>query len=353
MTGEATAETGQRRRLPRIAAALVGVTGFLLSLPLVLGFMGGLHPAFDAVSHFRLHLAAAVAVAGILLLPSRVWRMNGALMLVLAAFATLVTLWPAWQIEQAAKASEDPEAPAYRLMQINLRFNNPRPEAVLGTIARELPDLVAMEEVSQPWIERLSGSLLQEYPERLICPAGSYLGGIAFLSRHPLRHGPDACSSSNRFLAAAVDLDGSEIELVGLHLGWPWPFGQDRQVERLASRLAGTGDNALLAGDFNAAPWSRTVHGIAAGGGFTPGPWAGPTYLDRRLPGWLRPLIGLPIDHAMAKGTVRIDSVRRLGEVGSDHLPVLVAFHIEDDGQRQPGFDRSLALLLPSAEAQR
>src|SRR5690606_10386601 len=113
-----------------------------------------------------------------------------------------------------------------------------------------------------------------------------------------------------------------------LHLGWPWPFGQDRQVERLRPALATIGDRAILAGDFNATPWSHSVRSVAEAGGLRLAGRVGPTWLDRRLPDWLRPLVGLPIDHVMVKGGVLADPPQRLPWAGSDHLPVLLDFSL-------------------------
>jgi len=343
VTKKAARGTLMVRGRVNLAMALVGIAGFLPAIPLVLGFLGSWHPAFDSMSHFRLHFAAAMVVAGLVLLASPTWRTNGMLMIVLAAFAGGVTLWPAWQAGRAVAAHSEAGA-RYRLIQLNLRFDNPRPETVIGKLTRERPDLVTLEEVSARWVAHLAEALQNEFPYRLVCPTHSYLGGIALLSRHPLRYGPDACRRADRFVTAAVELDGRAIQIAAVHLGWPWPFGQDRQVARLVPTLARMDDDALLAGDFNAAPWSRTVRAIAQAGELSLGPWAGPGYLDRRLPAWLRPLAGLPIDHAMSKGIVTIDDVRRLDFVGSDHLPLMVKFHLEASGNLPPA-DASLASL--------
>ena len=48
-----------------LAALLATV---LLSLPLVGGFFGRLHPAFDSMAHFRVHLAALLMLAALPLL---------------------------------------------------------------------------------------------------------------------------------------------------------------------------------------------------------------------------------------------------------------------------------------------
>ena len=313
------------RRLLKAATTLLGLGGAALTVPLVLGFLGRLHPLFDSLSHFRLHLAAAVAVAGLLLLAAPGWRRNGAAMVVLAVAAASVTLSPARRVVAAV----DLPRPSYNLMQMNLRFDNPQPEAVFDLIDREKPDVVTLEEVSEAWAARLPATEAA-YPYRIVCPTLSYIGSVAILSRLPFA-APPRCSPGGSLAVATVDFDGRPAEVAALHLFWPWPFGQDRQVARLAPRVfAQIGSRAVLAGDFNATPWSESVRTIAAAGGLRLAQWVGPSYLDRRLPDWLRPLAGLPIDHVMTKGDIVAGRTMRLPAAGSDHLPVLFRFAIAE-----------------------
>src|SRR5690606_41224083 len=101
VTKKAARGTLMVRGRVNLAMALVGIAGFLPAIPLVLGFLGSWHPAFDSMSHFRLHFAAAMVVAGLVLLASPTWRTNGMLMIVLAAFAGGAAPWPARQAGRA------------------------------------------------------------------------------------------------------------------------------------------------------------------------------------------------------------------------------------------------------------
>lgn len=310
--------------LLKAATILLAVAGAALTVPLVLGFLGRLHPLFDSLSHFRLHLAVAVAAAGLLLLAAPGWRGNGAAMVALALAAAFVTLWPALRNPGAAELPQ----PAYTLLQMNLRFDNPRPELVLALLDREKPDVVTLEEVSEAWVARLAATEAA-YPHRVVCPSESHVGSVAILSRLPFTDPRPRCTRGGSLAVATIDFDGRPAEVAALHLVWPWPFGQDRQVARLApSLLAEIGPRAVLAGDFNATPWSASVRAVAAAGGLRLAQWVGPSYLDRRMPAWLRPLAGLPIDHVMTKGDIVAGRTKRLPAAGSDHLPVLFSFAI-------------------------
>ncbi|MEP9388812.1 endonuclease/exonuclease/phosphatase family protein [Mesorhizobium sp. KR9-304] len=303
----------------------------LLSLPLAGGFFGRLHPAFDSLAHFRLHLAILLILAALPLLLARSFRRNG---LLAAAFgaAALVTVTgtstlPGLGPVHAAFQVKDETSPVYRLMQLNLRFDNPQAGQVLSLIGRIRPDVVTLNEVSGMWNEKLA-LLSSAYPHRIVCTLDSRAGGVAILSLRPFAQGTDGrCLAGGIFATATVDLGGRPVEVGALHLHWPWPFDQARQIEDLAPLLASMAATAILAGDLNATPWSAASERIADAAGMTPAGPSQPTWLHRRLPEFLR-FAGLPIDRIFANGDVVIHSVDTLEAVGSDHLPVLVEFSL-------------------------
>jgi endonuclease/exonuclease/phosphatase (EEP) superfamily protein YafD len=97
-------------------------------------------------------------------------------------------------------------------------------------------------------------------------------------------------------------------------------------VPRVSAVLSGLGDSAIVAGDFNAVPWSWTVRRITGEGRFRHVGGLGSTWLFLGLPDLLRRHVGLPIDHVLVKGGVLTLSARKLEDVGSDHLPILHEF---------------------------
>jgi endonuclease/exonuclease/phosphatase (EEP) superfamily protein YafD len=54
-------------KLTRFTALVFLIAGLLLCIPLLLGFFGSIHPAFDSMGHFRLHLAAGAALCAVVL----------------------------------------------------------------------------------------------------------------------------------------------------------------------------------------------------------------------------------------------------------------------------------------------
>lgn len=332
---------GMMRLVPALLLVLLTACA-LAAAGLVLGFLNALHPAFDSLAHFRLHLAAAVALCGVVLLGSR-FRRGGLAAIALAALAFAAT--PGTVLDSVAgnraNAAVAPQDRAvYRLLHLNARFDNGSPERFLSLIARLRPDVVTVNEVSVMWRQRLE-TLAAAYPHRIVCDSTDIAGGVAILSRRPFTAGivPD-CSEGGSLAVASVDFAGQAVSVSALHLNWPWPYDQADEVGRIAPRLAALPEAALLTGDFNAVRWSDTVRRVAEAGRLEDAGPVGPSWLPRALPDALRRSVGLGIDHVLAGPGVVVTRVERAADAGSDHLPVVTEFWVpslaapEADGSR-------------------
>ncbi|MBU0581967.1 MAG: endonuclease/exonuclease/phosphatase family protein [Alphaproteobacteria bacterium] len=323
-------------RRPVLGATALALV-VLISLPLVAGFFGRLHPAFDSFAHFRIHLAILLVACAVPLLLGAFRR--EALMAIAFGLAAITTVTgaaflPGLRPVHAAFAPRDGDEPVYRLLQINLRFDNREPEKVLSLIARERPDVVTLNEVSAMWAKKIA-LLEAAYPYRLVCTMDNYAGGVTILSLRPFAQGAEGrCIDGGTFATATIDFGGRPLDIAAMHLHWPWPFDQAEQVAGMTADLAGLPETVLLAGDLNATPWSAAAQQIAEAGGLRQVGPIGATWHYRLLPEFLR-FTGLPIDQVFAKGNVRVHSARRLEPVGSDHLPVLVEFSL-DPPRRKP-----------------
>ena len=321
-----------------------------VSLPLVAGFFGSLHPAFDSFAHFRIHLATLLIVFSLPLLAGSFWRQGlAALAFGIAAIGTVssASFIPGLGPVHAAFHPKDETSAVYRLLQMNLRFDNPEPGKVLSLIGRLRPDVITLNEVSALWTEKLD-LLSSAYPHRIVCPVQGRAGGVAILSLRPFAEGQDAqCTDEGMFASATIDFGGRLLEVGALHLHWPWPYEQSRQIDGLASLLSGMSEAVLLAGDLNAAPWSAAAARLAKAGALTPVAPVGPTWLYRKLPESLR-FVGLPLDQVLARGDVLVHSAHALEPAGSDHLPVLVEFSLKA-ANRAPEEDMNTATasLMP------
>ncbi|MBN9065945.1 MAG: endonuclease/exonuclease/phosphatase family protein [Rhizobiales bacterium] len=272
--------------------------------PLVFGFFGGLHHSLDFFAHFRWHLAILLALAGLFALASRAWSI-GVVSLIMAAAALVTTQGiagvPFSGPKRVTLQAADRTEAVYRLLHLNLRYDNPAPEKVLSLIGMTHPDIGTLAEVSPMWAEKLK-LIKAAYPDQLIS-------------------------------TAAVNLNGRPVHVVTLHLGWPWPSDQWWQIRRFEAPMSMIRSPALVAGDFNAVSWSAAVTEMAKAGGLDIIGPIGATWFDRRAPKWLRPWLGLEIDHVMVKGGIVVRSARILKDVGSDHAPVLIEFSLPPESE--------------------
>ncbi|HTV68891.1 MAG TPA: endonuclease/exonuclease/phosphatase family protein [Rhizobiaceae bacterium] len=316
-------------RTRTIFAILLFLASIGISLPLVAGMLGRVHPAFDSFAHFRWHLSLAMIAVSLLLLATR-FRLHGLLSGALGVAALWTTL-PGMGFGGGQAAADDSESSAiYRLLQLNLRFNNPEVGTVLSLIGRTKPDVVTLNEVSAHWQPHLE-KLAPMYPYRTVCGSPGIVGGVAILSRRPLAPGQFVhCNDAGGLATARIDFGGRWVDIGAMHLHWPWPFQQPAHIKALSPQLSELGETALLAGDLNAATWSAAVETVAAASGTTPVEGIGATWLTPLLPQILIDYMGLPIDHVFWKGGIVLRSVTRQEHVGSDHLPVLVEFSLSD-----------------------
>ena len=82
---------------------------------------------------------------------------------------------------QAAFAPRGTDRPVYKMLQMNLRFNNTEPGKVLSLVGRTQPDVITFEEVSAMWADKLA-PLFARYPHHMLCPHPGKLFGVA----HPV-----------------------------------------------------------------------------------------------------------------------------------------------------------------------
>ena len=212
-------------RVRNMMASMAFLAMLGLSAALVAGFLGTLHPAFNSFAHFRIHLALLMALIALPLLATWFRLQAGvALILAVAAFAsTLSTLPRLWPVQAAREEGRRPTRSVYRLLQMNLRFNNPTPKKVLSLIGRTNPDVITLDEVSAMWTTEL-GYITSAYPYRILCDYPNGVFGVALLSRRPFAAGTEPhCEPRGAMATATVDFGGIPVDVAAIHLSWPWP----------------------------------------------------------------------------------------------------------------------------------
>ena len=308
----------------------------LAVLFVIAGYLNRLHPVFDSISHFRLHLAVAGLLGGLVLLPTRS-RFSGIAFALFSSAALFTTIWPTIGSGRAQAAGEN--GATYRLLHANLRFDNKTPEEFIRLIAETKPDVMTLAEVSWTWEPRLK-TISAMYPHQKICRVQNKYGGVAIFSRRPFAaDGLSFCDRDSAVAVQTVDFNGTLVTVVAMHLEWPWPRLQREQIVWLQpefDKIRTSGHPALMAGDMNATPWSATLQDIAKQTETEVLPQIRGTWFFNGLPPGLATWLGLPIDNMLTSKKIVARQVEIQRHTGSDHRSLLLEFSLKEADDSDP-----------------
>ena len=299
-----------------IRKLLTGVVavGFVPSLlALLIGFLNFYFPLADSFSHFRLHLSILTAIALLLFLILKAWRWAlGGLAATVLGIMGLGSALPFFELKPI-------DGPGIRFVQFNTLFNNPKPELSVKWIADQEPDVVALQEVSANTMS-VFNNLSQQMPSRVFCKFTT-IGGVAILSTFPKIS--EKCVEGAGLVWMQVDANGKSLTVASIHLHWPYPYRQWQQMEKLKTEFAAMPRPVILAGDFNAAPWSEIIKRLSAETSTEPLPGLRLSLLMSAV--GFGPIPILPVDHILVPLSSNAESVRTGPQIGSDHLPIIAS----------------------------
>lgn len=296
---------------------------------ILLGFLGFVHPAFDTIANFRWHFGVGSFALAL------IWyifhgRVSSALIMVIA----VVGIFSCYSIKNQlyikpleVQLITTPDTTQYSLLHLNLYYANPTPQKVFDLIKRTKPDIMAFNELSDKWKQRLN-VLDRDYPYSYHCPEWTVIGGSVIYSKLPMTSDIGKCHNYAALALKDIVIEGKIVTIGSVHLRWPWPASGPRQVDELKPVLSKLGPKVLIAGDFNSTSWSWLVRRFASYGNLKIVKYSGASWMYRAFPASLAKMFGLSLDNAMVKGAITIISTRTLEPVGSDHLPLITRFTI-------------------------
>lgn len=279
------------------------------------------HPILELANHFAMHgLVLSLFITPFL------FRFGAKRLGALLVFAVvyLATLTQPWSLLPHAASSSDAEG-AVQVLCWNLLAKNTSYEGMVELVDQVDPDVLVLIEVAPSLLEQIP-EIADRYPYSAALPA---LGGsgIAVFSRIP-GTGFEKQDFDCAFQPAIVAKfpwknSQTDLQIVALHPLSPIPVGRtktrDQQLQAFLRWANDTGGPICVCGDFNTTPWTRSFQSLQDAG-----------FMDSRLgvgncptwPSWLGPF-GLPIDHALSKGSCEIfDREVIASSHGSDHLPL-------------------------------
>ena len=313
--------------LRRYLCRSIVVSTWLISLMLLFSFLSPVMAIADSVSHFRIHLIILLLVL-VFLMAILGYRKHSAAGITVVVLG-IISISP--YIMTNKLHAEEIVYKELKLMQFNLLFMNRKLNTVAKLARDRDVDVITLQEVNKRTI-RLLKILKKDYPYQVWCSFQS-VGGVAVLSRLPLVKGKAKGCMSNKGTAwLRIKLGKQAVTITSLHLHWPYPFSQYDQVSRLEREFSNVLQPIIVAGDFNATPWSHAVDRLAKvtqtevtqGLRFS-------FYLN--MSGIIFP-VGLPIDHVLLPNNFKVKNIELGPKAGSDHSSVFASIAVPIDSEK-------------------
>jgi endonuclease/exonuclease/phosphatase (EEP) superfamily protein YafD len=302
-----------------LAPALGGLYLFTLA-----GLAAPLIPILDLINHFRIYILETAVLLFLIILWMRsrwLWR----LALVLVAINLGLTV-PAF-FPVAAPAG--PGGDQLKLLLYNAKGRASRIEQLEQFVRAEDPDLILMTEAGDS-LQPMIGRLRAIYPHQVDC-MDLLRCRLLLLSKRPLanasatpRRGNQGGNQGNQgqrppLVRAEIETGGGKLTLLGVHVSRPF-YAREHFADLAGIRdtVGATSGPVLLAGDFNATPWSWSLYRFQRQTGLLRHRTLGVTWPERA------PLTALLlIDHVLTRGPITTLGARSGPNMGSDHLPVV------------------------------
>ena len=226
-----------------------------------------------------------------------------------------------------------------RILISNVQMENTAHDRLLSLVRQADPDVLLAVETDERWVRALE-PLAADYPHVVRQPQDNWFGLVLF-SRLPL------AETKVEFLVqddipsvrAVLELGDERVILRGLHPRPPEPIRDQDSTPRdaelvLVGKAIATegGTPTIVAGDLNDVAWSDTSRLFLRLSGL----------LDPRMGrGFFNsynarnPLTRWPLDHVFHSNHFRLVELRRCGDIGSDHFPVLIELSFEPEASAE------------------
>lgn len=272
---------------------------------------------FDLVAHWQYLYALGLFLCTILLLKRHKYY---ALMLALLALPFLAS-------SPSLPAGESNKK--LTIASANVHVSTTDMSSLHQWLYTKNPQVVVLLEVSNPLSKTLPS--LVDYPYQVVEAHDSPFG-IALLSKLPIIQSNTIINNDGiPHIEADLNFYGISISVVAFHpmppLNVYYHQLRDNQLKALASKVYDRQMPAIIAGDFNATPWSSAFRSLTAQN-------LKRTNLAPTWPNWGYKILGIPIDHVVASEHWQLTSHQVGSAIGSDHFPVVATLSlIEKDAQ--------------------
>lgn len=275
----------------------------------------------DLPSHFVLQYVVAVIVGLILALLFKM-RRRYFILLGFSFILNIATLAP--YIDRSAPI-DTAGLKTFKIMQVNTLYLNHNTALLEEQIRQENPDIITVVEANDNFVTMFK-ALTDLYPHQDAHPRND-ARGLAVLSKYPLEAVAvtayaEPVTPAQTF---SVTIHDKPIRFVSMHPYTPVRNldKRDAHMAAIAKAYAAPQETPLvIAGDFNATPWSPAMKQFMRDTGLQnarQGRGILPTW-----PRWLpHAFFRIPIDHVLVSDQLRVIDYKLGTDTGADHLPTI------------------------------
>jgi len=310
------------------AQAFLFACGLFVIAASLVGFFGDIEILFDLFSHFHLQytviLALSSALAFGLKKPQLAWIFAG------TSACNAAMLLMLWIPQGTPKADLTQPSQSISILNMNLNYDNRRPDMVVAEIERLKPDVLVLEELTPSLFSGMKAALDKFKYSNYVLRPDPY--GIGIFSHLPMTN-----KSTDPLdlviplvMRADITVGKTNVAVFGVHTLTPLVQRNCDFNNTLADRLTAYRSklpkSVVLIGDMNATPWSHTFRRLLATNEFVDSERG--FGLQCSWPYDRLQLLMIPIDHAFVTPDISVVT-RELGhDDGSDHLPLFVRLTI-------------------------
>jgi endonuclease/exonuclease/phosphatase (EEP) superfamily protein YafD len=281
-----------------------------------------------------------------------IWAMIGAAGAALAWQASHFVAYLPPYPKEVANAERCPAGRQLTLLNANVLQTNDDYAAMLRMVEARNPDVLLLLETDPQWRKAMA-PLAARYRYRLLEPAPTTYGMMLF-SRLPMRGEiRHLLQPGVPMMATSLTLRGGQsVDFYALHPEPPWPGDdsgeRDAELISVGREVRNKGRAAIVMGDLNDVAWSRTSRLFKRVAGMDD-PRVGRGFYPTFNANY--PLLRWPLDHLFVSPHFEVAGIDLLGDIGSDHLPIL--FHLcltERAGERKVAPDAGGATEAKASE---
>ncbi len=293
--------------------------------------------ALDTIRQPLVFVGMALMVLALIFGGGRRWL--AAALSALVVVLNLSRVYPYLFFAEPQVALAEPiDGSCFSALAVNVKVKNKDYAGILRQIERVDPDVLLLMETDEVWVRELRPALAA-YPHVNSHPQAEAFG-MVFATRLPVvksRMVENTHRDTPTLYATLRAPDAGLFEFIGLHPKPPLPGWdtekRDRNIINAGTQTPDRLPDAVVMGDFNDVPWSRTVTRFREASDWRDpriGRGTYPTFPADYL--WL----GWPLDQLMVKGGIGIRSFRVMPDNGSDHRAMLGEFCLDQTPAGSP-----------------